>query len=517
MSRTLYYTVIVSLGGFIFGFDASVISGVVGFVTVEFNLDEIQQGLVVTAPTWGGLVATFTAGVVCDAIGRRKTLMIIAFLYVLSALVSAVSTSFEMLFAARFIGGLAFCSLMIAPLYIAEISSSEKRGRMVSINQLNIVLGFSAAYFANYFILMFSQSDASWVSAIGLDAHTWRWMLGIEVIPAIAYFGFLFLIPESPRWLVVNGHQTQASRVMSQLFSVDEAKVQLNAITESIGANTVSWTIRLKELISAKLKFALLIGVVVAIVQQAVGINAIFFYAPTIFEQSGVGTNAAFMQAALVGIINVVFTIVAMMLIDKLGRKPLLLSGLLGVFVSMSIITFGFSQATYKLDKQDIVTLSEQFDVSTIESLVDVEYDNDVDFKNEVKQAIGSQEFATHQGLIIEAAVSMNALLILFGICAFVASFAVSLGPVMWVLVSEIFPNSIRGIAISMVIVVNTLVSALVQFVFPLELTYFGSATTFMLYGIVAIIGFFCIWKVVPETKSKSLEELEVVLGTKSS
>ncbi len=513
ISPALLYTIIVSLGGFIFGFDASVISGTLNFVVAEFNLSSIEQGLVVSAPTLGAIIATVTAGVLSDKFGRRNLLIAIALLYLLSAIASAFSTSYWMLVSARFIGGLAFCSLMIAPMYIAEISQPESRGKLVSINQLNIVVGFSAAYFANYYVLELSQSSLNWVSLIGLDTHTWRWMLGLEIIPAIAWFLLLFLIPKSPRWLALKGLDKQAVSVLKRLNSQrteQDYQHDIQQIKASLENKQTSLWANIQFLFSNKIRFAITVGIIVGIAQQITGINAIFFYAPSIFEQSGVGTNAAFAQAVLVGVINVIFTIAAMVLIDKLGRKPLLSIGLAGVAVSMMLCAYGFSQASYQLTQRDIQQLENtESSLTQLSQIKDKSYQSDVAFKQAVISHIGQQAFSAHQGEILKLAASMNATVILLGILGFVASFAFSLGPVMWVMFSEIFPNHIRGIAISFVSVINSVVSFTVTFVFPWELEVLGSAITFLIYGVCALMALVLVVRLFPETKGKSLEEIE--------
>lgn len=516
MSKTLQYTFIVSLGGFIFGFDASVISGAIGFIANDFELSAWQQGFVVSSPTLGGIIATLTAGAICDAFGRRKTLIIIAFLYLLSAFASAFATDFTMLVVARMLGGMAFCSLMIAPIYIAEISMPENRGKMVSINQLNIVLGFSVSYFTNYYFLQLSQSDLVWVSEWGINDNVWRWMLGMEMVPALLWFVLLFTIPRSPRWLLLKGYIKEAELVLTKLFSKEVVAAEIKALEASVETHTESLKVRLGFLFSKRMRFPILIGLLVGISQQVTGINVVFFYAPTIFEQSGVGTNAAFMQAIWIGIVNIVFTIIAMATIDKFGRKPLLLIGLSGVVISMILCTWGFKQATYSLDSQSIASLSQQIDAPSASALANIQdqvFDSDVNFKNEMTELLGEQVFNNHQGEILKLATKMNATLILMGIIGFVASFAMSLGPVMWVLFSEIFPNHVRGIAISLVGVANSAVSFLVQLVFPWELATFGAAITFLVYGIMAFIGLVLVFKFLPETKGKSLEELESSLA----
>jgi sugar porter (SP) family MFS transporter len=522
ISYSLYCAIVVSLGGFVFGFDASVISGVIGFVSTEFNLTPIQAGFVVAAPTLSGLAGTMIIGPLSDYLGRKKVLLCIAFLYLVSALASAFATSYVMLVVARALGGLAFTSLMIAPMYIGEISPTASRGKRVSINQLNIVLGLSAAYFTNYFILDLSTSGAAWVSAIGLEQHTWRWMLGLEIIPATVFFLALFTITDTPRWLSFNGKHEQAQKVVKRLFEPAEAEQELQKMRQNTQSEPASLWTRLGDMFGPKMRLALIIGLIVGITQQVTGINAIFFYAPTIFEQSGIGTNAAFLQAVLVGVINVIFTFVAMALIDRWGRKPLLILGLSGIIVSMALCTYGFSKATYTITSnslskiESVEDIEQSFEPAQLSMLVNKTFDNDVEFKQALQQAIGKEAARDHESLLISSSIEMNAMLILVGILGFVASFAISLGPVMWVLFSEIFPNQLRGVAISFVGLVNSLMSFSVQLVFPLELAALGAAMTFAIYGIFAAIGLALVLWLLPETKGKSLEELEGIFGRKA-
>ena len=515
----LYCATVVSLGGFVFGFDASVISGVVGFVSVEFDLTPIQSGFVVAAPTLSGVFGTMVIGPLSDALGRKKVLLVIAFLYLLSALASAFASSYMMLVTARAIGGLAFTSLMIAPMYIAEIAPARLRGKLVSINQLNIVIGLSAAYFANYYILGASESHASWVTDWGVDANTWRWMLGVEIVPAVIFFLGLFLIPDSPRWLISKGREEEAKEVMGRLLPSDAIDTEIQLIRDGHDVESESLWHRIKGVFGPRMRLALVVGIIVGIVQQITGINAIFFYAPTIFEQSGIGTDAAFAQAALIGLINVVFTLVAIALIDRWGRKPLLLVGLSGIAISMAVCTYGFSQATYELtpegllEMQLIENVDEHFDTSDLDNMLGVVYQSDVEFKTALSNSIGTSAAREFESQFIKSSTTMNAVLILLGIVGFVASFAMSLGPVMWALFAEIFPNQLRGVAISFVGMINSLVSFCVQLFFPVELSVFGAALTFFSYCVFAIIGLVLVAWLLPETKGKTLEELEVLFA----
>ncbi|GFD69300.1 sugar porter family MFS transporter [Alteromonas sp. KUL106] len=510
LSPSLYYTLIVSLGGFIFGFDASVIAGANGFIDAEFGLNDWQQGFVVSSPTLGALIAMLFAGGISDAIGRRKALILVAFLYLLSSVGSALAPNFAFLVLSRFIGGIAFCSLIIAPLYISEISAPQNRGKMVSVNQLNIVFGFALSYFTNYYLLQLSNSGTPWVTDIGLNTHLWRYMLGLEIIPALLWFSLLFTIPRSPRWLVLKGRQEEAEQVINRLFDHAQAKALVEDISSSLKEKSWSLGERLGFLKTKAMRFPLMVGIIIAIAQQITGINVIFFYAPTIFEQSGVGTNAAFMQAVLIGVVNVAFTIAAMLTIDKWGRKPLLLIGLTGVVISMAICTYGFKQATYQIQQTAVVTLSQESPsvAAKLTPLIEETYFSDVDFKRALKTTLTSNEYDTYQQSLLTSSITMNAPLVLFGIIAFVASFAMSLGPVMWAMLAEIFPNQTRALAISLVGMVNSLTSFLVQMVFPWELANLGAAATFAIYGGFALVSLILVAKLFPETKGRSLEDI---------
>jgi sugar porter (SP) family MFS transporter len=462
---TIRVALIVALGGFLMGFDASVISGVVSFIGPEFDLTNIQVGWAVASLTLTSTLAMMMSGPVSDRYGRKPVLKAAALLFTISAVASAIAPDYLTLVAARMLGGFGVgAALIIAPMYIAEIAPADVRGRMVSFNQLNIVIGISVAYFSNYLILSLGQSDLSWAQSLRLGDWNWRWMLGVEALPAIFYFFALFSVPESPRWLVMRGKAEGALAILSRVSGKAQAESDLEAVQESLVVEANQEKGTLKELFLPAMRLVLTIGIVIAILQQITGINSVFFYAPMIFEQSGIGTDAAFMQAVLVGIINLVATIVAIMLIDRLGRRPLMISGLVIIATSMLLLAYSF----------------------------------------------GSAEQGPSGELI-----NMNPTLILIGILGFVAGFGISLGPVMWVLFSELFPNRIRGIAISFCGLINSSVSFVVQLVFPWELENFGPSMTFLIYGSFAIIGLIIVTRILPETKGRSLEELQVELVSK--
>jgi sugar porter (SP) family MFS transporter len=459
---TIRVALIVALGGFLMGFDASVISGVVGFIEPEFNLSNIQLGWAVASLTLTATLAMMVSGPLSDRFGRRPVLKVAAVLFAISAIASALAPDYLTLVAARMLGGFGVgAALIIAPMYIAEIAPPEIRGRMVSFNQLNIVIGISAAYFSNYLILSLGQSDLAWAQSLNLGDWNWRWMLGVEALPAIFYFFALFSVPESPRWLVMHGRDREALGIMERVVGHTQATTDLREVRNSLDAEADKERGTIRELFQPAMRLVLTIGISVAILQQITGINSVFFYAPMIFEQSGIGTDAAFMQAVLVGLVNLVFTVLAILLIDKLGRRPLLGFGLAMIAACMLLLAYAFGSASY-----------------------------------------------SSSGELI----GMNPTLVLIGILGFVAGFAISLGPVMWVLFSELFPNRIRGVAISFVGLINSGVSFIVQLVFPWELENFGPSTTFLVYGLFAIAGLILVMRILPETKGRSLEELEAEL-----
>ena len=504
---------IVALGGFLMGFDASVISGVNKFIELEFELTKLELGWAVASLTVMATLSMMFAGPISDKYGRKQVLRVAALLYFISAIGSAFAPSFIVLVIARMIGGLGVgASLIIAPMYIAEIAPPSMRGRMVSFNQLNIVLGISVAFFTNYLILQLGDSDAAWAQSLKFDEYNWRWMLGLEALPAILYFFALFFVPSSPRWLAMKGRYEEALAIMKKAAEEEEAKKIIDSVKESMHKETADESTSVKDLLKPSLRLVLTIGLVIGILQQITGINSVFFYAPMIFEQSGIGTDASFVQAILVGLVNLVFTLIAIALIDKLGRKPLLIFGVGGIVITMFLLAYGFKQATYTLTAESVKTLPAEVNQEQLASLVGQTFTDDVSFKRATREALGKEAAQKVESELITAAVTMNSMLILICILGFVASFAVSVGPVMWVLFSELFPNWIRGIAISFVGLVNSGVSTLVQFIFPWELDNLGSSMTFLIYGIFAVLGLIFIIMKVPETKGKSLEELETLL-----
>ncbi|MDB9963597.1 sugar porter family MFS transporter [Vicingaceae bacterium] len=507
MSRkVILIAFVVSLGGFLFGFDAGIISGVMSYAGPEFDLNDWQSGWVVSSPSFAAMIAMLLAGRLSDIIGRKKILIVVAFLYAVSALFSAFATSYEMLYIARMIGGIGFgAALILAPTYIAEISSAKNRGKLVSLQQLNIVLGFFAAFLSNYYLNKINTAGTDLFN----DETVWRWMLGIEFIPAIFYFIIMFFVPKSPRWLYTKNMVEEAKGVLNRIYGTEVASEEIKAI-ENASKSKDDSKVSLLSLLKPSLRFILLVGLVIGVLQQITGINAVYFYATSIFKQTGIGTDAAFSSGVLLSFITVLFTFVAIFLIDRMGRRPLLLIGIAGISISLILCAYGFNEATYKLTEQDLQKIElSGMEASQLSFAVDKVFDNDLDFKNEMKASLGTQLYAKNEGVILEYATNINATLILFGILGFIACFAFSLGPVMWVLLSELYPIKYRGLAIGAIGFVNSFTSWVVQQVFPWELSNLGNSLSFLIFGLIALAGFIVLLKILPETKGKSLEEIE--------
>lgn len=506
------YATIVAIGGFIFGLDAALISGTVNYISLEFGLSDLQIGTVVSAPGLGVLLALPLAAYACNVLGRKVTLQIIAFLYLFSAITSTIAPTYLSLVGARFLGGLAFSSISLASMYIGEIAPPKWRGKLVSMTQINIVLGLSAAYFINYIILGWSNSEADWVTAWRLDTNTWRWMLGSEILPALIWFVLLLFIPKSPAWLVYRNRPSEALRTLQRIFPKKEATDQLSEMKERMekGKDQNSLSSQFRQIFSKPMRVTLIIAVTIAIAQQATGINAILFYAPTVFEQLGVGTDAAFMQAIWVGVTSVVFTILGLFLVDTLGRRPLIIYGMIWIILSLGICFYGFNSASYTLSKESVTQIKELQNPERLDGIVGVAYHSDVEFKNSLIAQIGETDYKKFSGLLIEKSANINAILILIGILSFIAAFHFSVGPVMWVLFSEIFPVSIRAIAIPFFTLITSIVSYLVQKFFPWQMATMGISKTLLFYAIIVSIGLIILNKYLVETKNLTIEEIQI-------
>jgi sugar porter (SP) family MFS transporter len=510
---TVFISLVVALGGFLLGFDSAVISGATPFYRETFGLNSGSMliGFSVSSLILGAIIGNIVAGKLADRFGRRKILIFTAVLFMISAIFSAMSINVTGFIVARVIGGIGVgMAILIAPMYIAEIAPRNLRGTLVTFNQLNIVLGISVAYFSN---LYFQQNIAD-------PDFKWRIMLGVEAVPAFLYFTLLFFVPRSPRWLLQKGLDDEAKRVLVKIHGSIQSVIEHDEIKNSLKEETVKDQARWADVFSKRMKTVLIIGFGIAFFQQITGINAIFYYAPMIFEMAGGGKDTAFLQAAILGVTNVVMTVVAMFLIDRLGRKPLLYIGAAGICISLAIVGISFENAKYTIDQRSMEKLMDevgQMHVAThhvenilrLNQLKENAFGSEVAYFRLIKQTVGVDTYNSFKEIILKHSINVNPLWILIGLIMFVASFAISMGPVMWALLSEIFPNKLRGLAISIMGFWNSVVSFTVATIFPAQLEYLGSGTTYFIFSFFGLLAFIFVWRYVPETKGKSLEELE--------
>lgn len=423
--------IVSSLGGLLFGFDTAVISGAEQGLKVFFKLDAIAHGFTNSIALIGTIIGAIFAFIPAQYWGRKKSLLVIGALFGLSALGCAFTSSWELFLFYRFLGGIGVgASSVIAPMYISEISPSTHRGRLVGLFQFSIVFGILLAFISNYFIKIQVPTDA------------WRWMLGIEAVPALLFFGLTFFIPKSPRWLIINGREDDGLKVLRNLGDVN-ANETSKKIKGSLNQNKEK-----EKLFQKKYFKPILLVFLMATFNQFSGINAIMYYAPRIFEMSGIAEDSAFLQAASVGLVNMVFTILAMTLIDKIGRKKLMLWGSIGMIISLVFSTFFLNQPE-----------------------------------------IG-------KGLLI------------LPILVFIASFAFSQGAVIWVFISEIFPNKVRASGQSFGTFIHWFWAAALTWIFPIVASIpNGGSYAFGFFAIAMIFQLIFVIKLFPETKGKSLEE----------
>jgi len=498
-SYSLFISFIVALGGFLLGFDSAVISGTINGIRSYFVMTDWELGFSVGCVIFGAMVGNLLAGPMSDKYGRKKVLLVTAILFTISAVWSATATTYTTFVIARIIGGIGIGgAILIAPIYIAEVAPPKLRGGLVSLNQLNIVLGISVAYFSNYLLK-------------DLDGENWRWMLGVEAIPAFIYFVALFAVPRSPRWLIIRLNLVELARkILIKIGGKEYAEITIDEVLRGVAKKETKGT--LKDFFSSRMRTIVVIAFGIAFFQQITGINAIFYYAPTIFEQAGGSTDASFLQAIVVGLTNLVFTLVAIKFIDKLGRKPLLIIGTAAMTIALSLSTLAFYNASYQINDNAINKVSKLEVKQALTPLKGQTFNSQKAFVSKVKTVLTEKQLYNFERQEVKNFISINATLVLIAILLYVAAFAISLGPVMWTLLSEIFPNNVKGIAISAVGFFNSLISYTVTQFFPWELTNLGPTLTFAIYAVLALLSLLFVYKYIIETKGKTLEEVEELL-----
>ena len=440
--RFMLVAIVASLGGLLFGYDTGVISGALPFMKRDFNLDATMQGIATAAVLIGATLGAAAAGWISDKFGRKRVILAVALLFVAGALVSAASQSLKVLLAGRAIVGIAIgVASMLTPLYLAEMAPKDRRGAVVSLNQFCITFGILVSYLVDY--------------ALTGVPHDWRWMLGLGAVPGlILFFGMLFL-PESPRWLAGAGRMQAARRALGNMRGQQNVEAELAELRTDLRAESgriAPWS----ALFQAGGRRPLILGVALAIFQQVTGINTVIYYAPMIFQDAGLSSaSVAILATAGVGLVNVIMTVVAMRLLDRVGRRALLIGGLLGMIAMLLVLAGGFMVG--------------------------------------VKGAV--------------AAITVGS------VAAYVGFFAIGLGPVFWLLISEIFPLAVRGRGMSVATVANWGSNFAVTLAFPILTAALGSAPVFLIFAALSLAALIFTWRMVPETKGRSLEEIEVALA----
>lgn len=427
---------VAALGGLLFGFDTAIISGAIPYIKAYFGLNEYMLGWSVSSILVGCAAGAMFAGKIADAFGRRPALIACALLFAISGIGAGLSGSLLVFILFRLIGGLGVgAAAMVSPMYIAEMAPAKWRGRLVACYQMAIVIGILVAYFTNYFL-------------DGLGENNWRWMFASQTAPSLLFFLMLLLVPETPRWLIMKGRTQDAANVLKKITPDAPVDKELAEIQQSFHQQQ---QITLKVLMSKTYRPVLFIGILIAVFQQVTGINSIIYYAPVIFKETGINSSSSLLQTIIIGVVNVIFTFVAIGLVDKIGRRKLLLTGSVLMGISLTVVGLCFH---YK--------------------------------------------FFDHY-------------IVLVFMLLYVASFSATMGAVVWVYISEIFPNLVRSLALSIATLSLWLADFAVTLTFPIMAKQLGVSATMFCYAVFCVIAFIYMFFKVRETKGKSLEEIETL------
>jgi sugar porter (SP) family MFS transporter len=437
-ASSFQYAFVAALGGFLFGFDTAVISGVEKSIQQLWSLDDFWHGFTVASALIGTVIGSMIAGNPAEKYGRKRVLQGIGLLYLVTSLVTALTSSWIPFLLFRFLGGVGVgASSVVGPMYISEIAPAHSRGRMVALFQFNIVSGILIAFVSNYLL-----------SGVGEDA--WRWMLGVQAVPSLFFFIMVFFVPESPRWLIKQSRKEEAIDVL-QKIGEPEVEKTYNLINQSLKTEEGSSS---ENLFSKAYRKPILFAVVLAMFNQLAGINAIMYYAPRIFEMTGLSKDTALLQSVSIGLTNMIFTLLAISVIDKFGRKTLLIIGSFGMIVSLGLVARTFYM----------------------------------------------QDFGGYSVMIY--------------LIGFIAFFAFSQGAVIWVFISEIFPNTVRAKGQALGSSTHWVMAAIISWTFPIlaESSELGGAYAFTLFSAMMVLQLIFVWKVLPETKGKSLEQIQTLV-----
>lgn len=434
-SNTAFRNAIVaSLGGFLFGFDTAVISGVETSIQQLWSLDKFSHGFTVASALLGTVIGAIIAGQPAEKYGRKKVLQVIGLLYIVTSVVTALTPSWGLFVGFRFLGGIAVgASSVVGPMYISEISPAQRRGRLVALFQFNVVTGILLAFLSNYLLF-------------GVSEESWRWMLGVQAFPALFYFVMVFFVPESPRWLIKKKRIKEAEEVLASIGEPDvpqASKRIQDSLQSEVGER--------ESLFNGQYNKPIMYAMILAMFNQLSGINAIMYYAPRIFEMTGLAKDTALLQAISIGVTNMIFTLLAISVIDKFGRKKLLIIGSFGMVISLGLVAWAFY----------------------------------------------TRDFGGYA--------------VMFYLVAFIAFFAFSQGAVIWVFISEIFPNKVRSQGQALGSSTHWVMAAVISWTFPIIVgsSEQGGFYSFLLFTVMMMLHGFFVWKVLPETKGKSLEGIQ--------
>lgn len=432
------WSLVIALGGFLFGFDTAVISGAEQSIQSYWSLSSLQHGLTVSIALIGTVVGALTGAIPTDRLGRKRTLYIIAVLYLLSSLGTAASTNWYAFLFFRFMGGLGVgASSVTAPIYISEIAPAGRRGKLVGLFQFNVVFGIVVSYLSNYLIGRTGE-------------HSWRLMLGIQAIPSAIFLLLLRWVPESPRWLILHKNRSEEARGI--LINIDPVNGERTFQDIQHAADDDKRQPAAEALFTRRHRTPVMLAILFAIFNQVSGINAIIYYSPRIFEMTGLGKNSSLLSTAGIGIVNFAFTLIAMNFIDRIGRRTLMLIGSFGLILTLGLVAWSF--------------------------------------------------YAT----------SFNGFMVPVFLFIYIAFFAFSQGAVIWVFISEIFPNPVRAKGQTLGSTTHWVMAAIIAFSFPWLAEKAGGGNTFLFFAIMMCIQLLFVWKLMPETKGKSLEQIEYTL-----
>jgi len=436
-TKIFFWSLSAALGGFLFGFDTAVISGVEKHLQSLWNLSAVEHGFTVSIALIGTVVGALVGGIPADTLGRRKTLLIIAVIYLLASLGTALANTWGFFLIFRFLGGVGVgVSSIVAPLYITEISPASKRGRLVAMFQFNIVFGILIAYLSNYLL-----------SGIDPDV-SWRWMLGVQAFPSALFIITALVIPESPRWLILKKNDLEGARQTLEIIDPDEAEKTISSV---LNASQTNKSAGFATVFSKAYRKPLILAFLFAFFNQVSGINAIIYYAPRIFELAGLGKESALLSSAGIGLVNLLSTFIGLALIDKYGRKTLMIAGSVGLIVALALVT---------------------------------------------------RAFYIHQA----------GMLVPIYLFIFIAFFAFSQGAVIWVFIAEIFPNEVRAYGQTVGSSTHWIMAALISFSFPMITEMFGGAAAFGFFTVMMICQLIFAWKFMPETRGRALEDMDRVI-----